>query len=410
MRHSAIRTIVLLWFVWLVIIWAYQATVTARYNIQKPDHVLFWTASHTAEQKTRQPYLADPFMNAQVGWDSEFYLSIALQGYDDPLVRAVPPTDTLIDRPLSLNYAFFPAYPYLIRWVAVPLSVLGLTPIATATLAGVLISAIGTLVGMIALYDLTSQVFGSETGLRTTFYLISFPTSFFLTQVYTEGLFVGLSFGCLALIQRKHWLAAGLLAAFATLTRAVGIVLIIPLLFTGLKDWKVTAFSWRNFLPNVIFPIIASLIPITVHWFWRTSFLGEAFRIVEERFFNCRLFNLSTAAAAWGAGVSALFGDNSAARVYYVIEFAAILLGLFSCLITLKRYPGISLYGLITIIISLTCGTAWSISRYLLTVPSIFLVLGRLGQSQLFDRVWSLISILLLAMLTALFSFDLWVG
>lgn len=411
MRRSAVRTIVLLWFAWLVIVWTYQATVTARYDIQKPDHVLSWTASRTNEQrKSEQPYLADPFMNAQVGWDSEFYLSIALQGYDDPQVRAVPATETQINRSLPLNYAFFPVYPYLMRWATVLFSPLQLTPIATATLAGVLISAIGTLIGMIALYDLVNRGFGHETGLRTTFYLISFPSSFSLAQVYTEGLFVGLSFGCLALIQRKQWLAAGLVAAIATLTRAVGIVLVIPLLLTWLKDYKLSSFSWRHFLSRAISPTIALLIPIVVHLIWRFSFLGQAFRIVEDRFFNCRLLDLSAAASAWGNAVLGLVGDNPATRIFYAIEFAAIFLGISSCLVTFKRYPGISIYGLAIMIISITCGTAWSISRYLLTVPSLFLVLGRLGQSPLFDRIWSLVSILLLAMLTALFSFDLWVG
>lgn len=418
-----IRTIILLWLGWLLILWSYQAIVTARYDLQRPDRVLFWTAPSTeAQSLENRPYLTDPFMNAQVGWDSEFYLSIALQGYDDPKVRSVaPPPDAKspFNRPLSLNYAFFPAYPYLIRWLTVPLnklriSELGLSPIATATLAGLIISALGTLIGLIALYDIATYSLGEQAGLRAAYYLLSFPTGFFLAQVYTEGLFVGLAFGCLALIQRKQWLPAALLAALATLTRAVGVFLLIPLLFGILRSYRFSSFSWQRLtfrgLFSFLVKLIALLIPLVVYLGWRTSFLGEAFQIVEDRFFDCRLFDLRAAASAWGNAFLALFSNNSAAVVYYILEFAAVVLGILSCLITLRHYPGVSLYGLSIMAVSLTCGTAWSISRYLLTVPSMFLVLTYWGQSQVFDRLWSLASILLLAMFTALFSFNFWAG
>src|SRR6185295_19761517 len=102
-------------------------------------------------------------------------------------------------------YAFFPLYPLMIRVLAFPLRVFGLDPIATATLAGVLISALGTLFGMLALFDLTRDSLGEEGALRAAFYLIVFPTGFFMVQVYTEGLFIGLSFMCLAMLKRENW-------------------------------------------------------------------------------------------------------------------------------------------------------------------------------------------------------------
>lgn len=411
--QAVIRQIVCLWLAWVVILAGYQAAVTARYQVQKPDYALSWTASMTSDQ-LHQPYLIEPFMNAQVAWDSEFYLSIALHGYDDPQVRSVPPQPDAqppFDRALSLNYAFFPVYPYLIRLLVVPLSVLGLNAIATATLAGVLISVFGSLAGMIALYDLTRSSVDHATGLRSAFYLISFPTSFFLAQVYTEGLFIGLSFGCLALLKRKRWIGAGLLAAIATLTRAVGVGLLIPLLWSWFEAHpEVTPLQKRSWRPRYLIQLLALLSPLIVHLGWKTSFQGGAFQIVEESFFRCTLLNLSAAIPAWHQAFLALFSSNSAAMIYYAIEFSAILIGVMSCLLTLKRYPAISLYGLLIITVSITCGTAWSISRYLLAVPSIFLVLNRFGQFELFDRIWCLVSILLLAMLAALFSFNLWVG
>ena len=123
---------------------------------------------------------------------------------------------------LPLNYAFLPFYPMMMRMLSFPLQVFGLNAIATATLAGIIISMLGTLGGMLALYDLTKDELGESGGVRTAFYLIVFPTGMFLAQVYTEGLFVGLAFGALAMTKREKWVWAAVLAVFATWTRAVG--------------------------------------------------------------------------------------------------------------------------------------------------------------------------------------------
>ncbi|MBW4465784.1 MAG: hypothetical protein KME07_10155 [Pegethrix bostrychoides GSE-TBD4-15B] len=397
------RQIVGLWLVWLLVLWGYQAAVTARYQVQRPDSALFWTAASTGN--AQRPILSDPFMNAQVAWDSEFYLSLALYGYDDPEARRLPQPGLLSSKPLALNYAFYPVYPYLMRLLSYPLGILGFTPIATATLAGLVISALGTLAGILALASWVEQNQGQAQAFRAVAYLLSFPTGFFLAQVYTEGLYVGLSFGCLALL-RRHWGWAVLLATVATLTRAVGILLIIPLGWA----WIGAVRRQRELSQQLMLQAVALLLPVFVHLVWRFSFWGKAFQAVQQQFFNCGLFNLRAAASVWNAGFLSLSGDNAAAAVYYAIELSAIALGIFSCLLTLRRYPGISIYGLLMILVSITCGTAWSFSRYLLAVPSVFLVLSHWGDSPLFDRVWSLISILLLAMFSALFSFNFWAG
>lgn len=402
-RH--LRWIILLWAGWLIILWTYQAAVTARYQVVKPDRVLFWTAASTQPQ-TQRPYLSQSALPAQVGWDSEFYLSIALHGYNDPQVRTVvPPPDSHFQQPLSLNYAFLPVYPMLIRGVTLPLRLLGFDPVTTATLAGLLISALGTLAGMLMLYTWISAEQSAATGLRAVFYLISFPTSFFLAQVYTEGLFIGLSFWCLVCAQRQRWIAASSLATVATLTRAVGIGLLIPLVWNW---WQMYSdHPWKR---SALMQLAALCLPLIAYGIWRLSTWGQAFSIVQTGFFRCSPFNLSAAFSIWQTAILSLFRDNSATVVHYSIELSVILLALTACLITFRKYPAISLYGLFILLISLTCGTAWSISRYVLVIPSVFIVLGTWGRHYLFDRIWSFLSILFLALLTALFSFDLWAG
>jgi hypothetical protein len=55
------------------------------------------------------------------------------------------------NKPLSINYAFFPLYPLLIRVLTYPLALFGLNWIAAAILAGVIISALGALAAVLAL-------------------------------------------------------------------------------------------------------------------------------------------------------------------------------------------------------------------------------------------------------------------
>jgi hypothetical protein len=109
---------------------------------------------------------------------------------------------------------------------------------------------------------------------------------------------------------------------------------------------------------------------------------------------------------AWRAMTS----SNLQARIYFALEFLTVGLGILACGLTLRRYPGLALYGLLVIAVSVFSGVAQSQGRYALVVPSIYLVLSRWGRSLVFDRGWSLASILTMGLMGAMFSFDMWAG
>lgn len=419
-RRSAV-VLVLLWLVWAVGILGYQAIVAARLSIQLPDRVLFWTESATDGSRS-SPYLQEPFLSAQTGWDSEYYLSIAQHGYDDPQVRSIPAQpDALppLNRPLPLNYAFFPVYPHLMRWLAQPLMLLGFSPVQATPLAGVIISLLGTLAGCFALDDLARPTIGSAGAMRSVFYLLIFPTSFFLAQVYTEGLFIGLAFSSLALMRRKQWILAGVLATIATLTRAVGLFLVIPLVW----EWGQTVRPWqilrrsaqsrpgldRQAVQTLTVGIML-LAPLIVHLLWRFSFWGRAFQLVQKHFFRCEAFAIDRACTAWSEAFLSLWGNHAQTSAYYAIEFGLIGLGITATVAMLRRDPPIALLSAAIIFVSITCGLTWSLSRYLLTVPALFLMLGHWGESPLFDRIWTVISVLFLGLLAIVFTTGGWAG
>ncbi len=407
MAPRSIRNIVILWFVWIFILLGFQAWTVMRFQVKHPDYALEWTPIDTATTyKLRKPYLNEPFMNQQVAFDSEYYLSIATVGYDDPKVTS----GVIGGQRLPLNYAYLPFYPYAIKVVAFPLKVLGLDPIATSTLAGVIVSVLGTLGGMLALYDLARDELEDEGAWRTTFYLLVYPAGFFLAMVYTEGLFVGLAFGTLALLHRKQWLWAALLSVCATLTRAVGVALVIPLVLSYFRTSQ-----WREIRldrPGLkqLGLALWMLSPLIAYVIWRLSPLGRLFTLVDEGYFGRQFLDLGTSFNGWMSAIRSLVGANPQTAAYYMVEIGATLLAILACFFTWRRYPGVTIFSAAVILLSLTSGYPQGMHRYVMTAPSLFLFLGKLGKQPAFDKGWTILSTLLMGALALLFAADMWAG
>ncbi len=378
-----------------------------RFQIKHPDYALEWTPIDTAlTYKHDKPYLNEPFMNQQVAFDSEYYLSIATVGYADPAVTA----GDIHGERIALNYAFMPFYPYVMKALALPLRALHLTPIATSTLAGVIVSVLGTLAGMLALADLAREELGEDGGLRAAFYLLIFPAGFFLAMVYTEGLFVGLAFGSLALIKRRQWMWAVLLAVLSTWTRAVGVALIIPLVIAYYHSdrWRQVGLT-RSGLKSLALTLLV-FAPLLAYLVWKFSPLGQMFQVVEDNYFGRHLLDLGSSISGWWDAFLSLFGENRQTAAYYMLEIGATLLGLVACIFTYRRYPEITLFSLAVIIISLTSGYPQGMHRYVMTAPVLFLFLGRLGRNPAFNYAWTLLSTLLMGGMALLFAADMWAG
>lgn len=402
MLKPSLRSLLVLWFGWLIVLLAFQSIAPQRLNVKRPDYAVMWSAPETgARSQNNKPYLLDPFLNAQVSWDSEYYISIALAGYDDPASRTQ--THPVTGQTVSQNYAFFPLYPYVMRVVMWPLRVLALTPIATAALAGVIVSALGTLAGLLALWDLARATLDETGALRGVFYLLIFPTGFFLAQVYTEGLFIGLAFGALALSRRKQWLWASALAVLAAWTRAHGAALVLPLIVVW---WQARDALPRNrWLTQGAF----ALAPLAAYFVWRLSPLGQGWEITQITIFQRGLLDWGKSLWNWSAGWQYAL-TNSAALVYFGLEVFTIALAFLASLALLRTMPDVALFSLAVVILSVFSGVAQSMARYMLVAPAAYIALGRLGRSTAFDKTWTLASTLTMSLTALLFSFDMWVG
>lgn len=422
------RTVALIWLGWVVAILGYQAYLPARLELARPDYAIEWTPQETrAGAQDDKLYLNEPFLNTHVSWDSEFYLGVALEGYHSDNIRRVngyfEPGNAVLDfwpfaapdsvpagQRLSMSMAFFPLYPLAIRALNVPLSLLGMAPMATATLAAVTVSLLGTLAGMLALYQLAKDELDEDGGLRAAFYLVIFPSGFFLAQVYTEGLFVGLAFWALVMARRGQLGWAAALAVLATYTRAVGVLLTLPLLYHWYRSGV-----WRQLLPKsfsarALGSLLLAVTPLLAFGLWRISYYGQAFTTVEDVWFGRGLMEWGKTLYNWKVVLDILRDGVSQSAAYYLLELAGIVLGFVACLIGLRRHPDLALFGLAVVALSFTSGQAQGMYRYILVVPSVFLLLARAGKRAAFDRSWSMVSLLLMSIMAALFSFDLWAG
>ena len=415
-KNPSLRNLVLIWLGWAIVMGAFQRWVGMRVEPKRPDHVLFWTATETAAGSQRdKAYLSDPFLNEHVSWDSEFYLSVAAVGYDDPAVRAIPSnfksglgpyctagTDSDCH---SLSYAFFTIYPMATRLVALPLRLLGLTPIARSTLAAVIVSMLGALGAMIALYSMTRASLGEEGGVRAGFYLLIFPSGFFLAQVYTEGLTIGLTFGALAFLLARRWGWAALLAALAVWTRPGLAILVLPMAIVWWADRP-----WRDGLKSALTRGLAAFAPAIAYGAWASTRLAQEFFLVEKLFFGRKLLAVGPSLAMWGEALQSFLKGGTPTAFYFGLEFAALALAVAACVLLLRERFELAAFGLAMIVFALTSNSAQGMVRYVLPVAPIFWVLARWGRRPAFDRLWSLLSILLMGMEAMLFTFDFWVA
>jgi hypothetical protein len=153
--------------------------------------------------------LTNGWHNAITGWnkqDSLWFLEIARHGYSASNDSA----------------AFFPAYPGLIRLV-------GYLTAGNLLVAAYLVSNGALLAALVIFYRLTEREYDLATARRAALYLAIFPTAFFLFDTYSEALFLLFAVGAIALARGGRWWWAGLAGVGATLTRGVGVVLVLAL-------------------------------------------------------------------------------------------------------------------------------------------------------------------------------------
>ncbi len=150
-------------------------------------------------------------------FDTLWYLHIATHGYD----RA----DAVV---------FFPLYPLLIKILSVLLPPL---------VAAILISTAAAFFVLWGLQELLVEDHTPDLVVRSLVACAVWPASFIFFAAYPDSLLLALIIWALCQARKDRWLLAVALGLAATLTKAVGIAIVVPLLFLALRNKKAIAFT-----------------------------------------------------------------------------------------------------------------------------------------------------------------------
>ena len=198
-------------------------------------------------------------------WDGGWYLRLARQGYPS----AVP---EVAGRALHSTIAFFPGFPLAIRLVS-------LLPGVSDPIAALLVSLGSGALAAGAVFRLAHWLAGPETARRAVLLFCFFPGSVVFLLSYAEGLMVMLAAGSLLALGRRRWVAAGVLAGLAGLTRPNAVILVVAC------AWAAgVALVRRRDLRALAAPALAAAGPLLFFgYLWlRTGEAGAWFRVEHQ--------------------------------------------------------------------------------------------------------------------------------
>jgi len=201
--------------------------------------VMAGAAIVAAQQVAESNRLGEPRPRNAIGlitqvltsWDGAWYYRIVRDWYPTMI-----PVDVTYDD-MEARAAFFPVFPMLVRAVDAVLP-------GGDVFAGILLNFV---LGATAIYLvglLTRDLFGQRIAYRAMILMCFFPGSMALSLTYSEATLITVAAGCLLMLHRHQWLAAGVLAAIGSGTRPNGVGLIAACAVAALlaikddRDWK----------------------------------------------------------------------------------------------------------------------------------------------------------------------------
>ncbi|HEX3032679.1 MAG TPA: mannosyltransferase family protein [Bacillota bacterium] len=322
----------------------------------------------------------DTTLNGLSNWDGRWYLTIAENGYDPK------------------SAAFFPLYPALIafcKW-------LGIDPV----IGGAIIANLAFFGLLIGLYHLASLDFSEPVVLRAIWYLALFPTAFYFSTLYTESLFLLLVVYSLYWARRQKWWPCCLAAGLATLTRSLGVFLLIPLLYEYRQGTK-EAFTQQTGRITALIPF--ALIPAGL-----LSFMGYLSRTLSSplAFMTAQQYWKRHPDFPWSSiiktGLYITQGNNLFNMIFTLVAIVLVIWGTFYLRLSYSLFAALGL--LIPLCSPASHSPLLSMPRFVLVLFPIYLVMALLiRREQIHYAVLTLFT-MALCYLTILFANSRWVA
>lgn len=280
-------------------------------------------------------------------FDTLWYLHIAAYGYDRP--EAV---------------VFFPLYPALIKMLSV-----AMPPIAAA----LLISTVASFFLFWGLQELLTGDYASKVVDASVLLCAVWPASFIFFAGYAESLLLALIVWSLWMAREDRWIGAATLGLAAATTKALGIVVLVPLLIVAYRNRETKMKAWPVIL--VLFGPAGYL--AYLHWtghgapgaayaqYWRTSVAAPWTTLWAGVSALVHAPNLLLALNLTCLALVCLLAAKSRARVEYLLYAAA---------------------AIVLVLCKQTTPPLQSMMRYVLAVFPAYAGLARLQETRYFIR------------------------
>ena len=288
-------------------------------------------------------------------WDSEWWLLIAEKGYGNYELFK----DYGGGRYLKQETAkFFPAYPMAIRF----LSVFTGNSIA----AGIIVSNVCAILFLYYLFKLTEKLFNSDTAYNTTILYIVFPTSLFLSAVYSESIFLAALTAAFYYLEKNKLLPAMIATAIAVLTRSQAVIAIPALIWLAWRCYP----QKRVWAASAI--VLASAVPLIAYLAFIHVQFGSIVWIPESiRYWRGDLKYPLYAFVRFAASNISIHGQHNS-----IIDFCFAIANLCALVFTWRRVPRpYFLYSLLAVLFPLM-STLFSFSRLCLANVPFFMVVS----------------------------------
>jgi hypothetical protein len=322
-------------------------------------------------------------------WDSGWYHTIVKDGY------SFRPVDQG-----QCNAAFFPLYPFSIK------AGIKLFGDRNHKVVGFAISNISTFFALLFIYRIARKYLDEEGARRSLVYLLLFPSSFFLSAYYSEGMFLLTTAASFYYFLEGRFFMCGVWGLLAALTRNPGVLLFPSFILSFLWN-KRGKFSVVDARALWLFLIPCGLLIFMAYLYHK---VGDPLASIHaqaawHRHFTFPLRTLW--AAARGVRVAP---PHTLVQWIPLMDLVTSVVFLILPFFLLKDFDkSLAIYSLLAILMPLSTGSTLSMMRLELAAFPTFFVLARLGENRNADRVIIAVSTLFLGLLNFGFTHEYFV-
>lgn len=323
-----------------------------------------------------QPWSHDPFPPMWAKWDTGWYSSILIYGYQ-------------WREGIMSNVTFFPVYAlwWKFIWIILPVSRL---------VAGVWASNVVTLASCLIIYRWLTENFSQKIARLSLIALLAWPASLSLAAAYSESIFILFTALVFWLAYKQKWIGAAMLALIASATRPLGIALWPALIIMWCQVGKNK--KWIDAWPVVLLPPLG-LVIFSFYLWYQT---GDPLAWLNGQ-------NLAGRSLTWPLPMLKAYWDNIINMgnlwLIHLEELLALIIALLLLPAIIKLNKAFGIFTAVNLLPPLFTNTLTSFPRFVLVIIPMFIVIGSVKNRWIY---WMYLTFSLPWLIWGIISFVTW--